>query len=56
MAFPDNLLEYLLVLNEDRREAINKAVLDQKNYERIIKILIAELSITSELEAGFPKG
>ena len=55
MAFPDNLLEYLLVLNEDRREAIDKAVLDQKTYERIIKILIAELAITGELEVGFPK-
>ena len=51
--FPPNLLQFLVELPRDRLDAMEKAVKNQKNYDRILNTFVAEIPITSQLEAGF---
>jgi hypothetical protein len=50
LVLPADLNAFMTTLPADRRQAVFTAVMKEKNSDRIIRIFIGELTITSELE------
>ena len=56
MTMPNNLKGFILAIDANKREAFYKAVMSQKNSDRVLKIFMEEIDIIKTVEDRMKNG